>query len=79
MADMTHQGPQSQTTGRTTQDERGHSPGTDLSTLSVAPHFMEAAPARLPSHTSDSVQEKWGERSFDTGVQISGRVIRRAA
>ena len=73
MADLDQ--PSQQTSGTTPQNERAQNLGSDLSTLSVAPSFMEAEPARIPSHTSESIRSKWGSRSFDTGVVIQGRIV----
>jgi hypothetical protein len=77
MADITQQGPQS--TRRTNQTELGQGHGSDLSELSVTPSVMEVEGARITAHTSESIQTKWGARSFDTGVIIRGRVLGRAA
>lgn len=73
MADMIHQGPP--TTDPTREDRRGQGQNADLSQLSVAAHFAEADAPRLPTHTSASVTQKWGKRSFDSGVVIKGRVV----
>ena len=73
MADMIHQGPH--TTDPTREDRRGQGPNADFSQLSVVAHFSEAEAHCLPTHTSASVAERWGEKIFDTGARILGEVV----
>ena len=74
---MKTQGPQ--TTHRVETNRQGHAAETDLSKLTVTPNIMEAEAPALPRHTSESVQQKWSVRRFDTGVVIEGKVVGRAA
>ena len=77
MADMIKQEPQ--TNQRVDAGRHGHNAETDLSKLTVTPSIMEAESPALPRHTSESVQQKWNVRRFDTGVVIEGKVVGRAA
>lgn len=77
MADMIKQEPQ--TNHRIEASRQGHTAETDLSKLTVTPNIMEAEATELPRHTSESVQQKWNVRRFDTGVVIEGKVVGRAA
>jgi proteasome lid subunit RPN8/RPN11 len=73
MADMIHQGPH--TTDPSREDRRVQGQNTDLSQLSVSAHFSDPEAARLPTHTSASVEQRWGKRAFESGVVIEGRVM----
>lgn len=77
MADMIKQEPQANQ--HVDVSRRGQTAETDLSKLTVTPNVMEAESPALPRHTSESVQQKWNVRRFDTGVVIEGKVVRRAA
>ncbi len=77
MADMIKQEPQ--TNHRIEASRQGHTAETDLSKLIVTPNIMEAEASALPCHTSESVQQKWNVRRFDTGVVIEGIVVGRVA
>jgi hypothetical protein len=77
MADMFKPEPQTNRPVDTTR--HGTTAETDLSRLTVTPSVMEAESPALPRHTSESVQQKWNVRRFDTGVVIEGKVVRRAA
>lgn len=77
MADMIK--PQPQTNRPVDTARQGHTAETDLSRLTVTPSVMEAESPALPRHTSESVQQKWNVRRFDTGVVIEGKIVRRAA
>ena len=74
---MKTQGPQ--TTHPVETNRQGHAAETDLSKLTVTPNVMEAEIPALPRHSSESVQQKWSVRRFDTGVVIEGKVVGRAA
>ena len=73
MAVMTQQGPQ--TTDPTREAHRGQGRKTDLSELSVSDPFSEQKSPLRPSHTRDSVAQRWANRSFDTGAAIKGEVL----
>ena len=73
MADRIQQGPQN--TGPQREDRQGPGPNTNLSHLSVSAYFSEKKPPQLPGHTSASVTQRWGKRSFDTGAVINGEVV----
>lgn len=77
MADMTHQGPQTTGTIELQAGRRDQGAEQALSQLSVTPHFSEIESPRPPVHTSASVAERWGSRSYDTGVVIEGRILGR--
>jgi hypothetical protein len=77
MADIIKQEPQ--TNHRVDAGRQGHTAETDLSKLTVTPNVMEAEIPALPRHSSESVQQKWSVRRFDTGVVIEGKVVGRAA
>ena len=74
---MKTQGPQ--TTHRVETNRQGHAAETDLSKLTATPNVMEAEIPALPRHSSESVQQKWSVRRFDTGGVIEGKVVGRAA
>jgi hypothetical protein len=66
----------------TTRIDRGRpaeGPNTDLSALSMAPDLMRSESPTLPRQTQASIEKKWGERTFDTGVMIQGRKVGGAA
>jgi hypothetical protein len=75
MADIT-KGPD------TTRIDRGRTPegpSTDLSALTMGPDVMRSEAPTLPRQTLASIEKKWGERAFDTGVMIQGRKVGGAA
>ena len=77
MADMIK--PETQANRPVDTTRQGTTAETDLSRLTVTPSVMEAESPALPRHTSESVQQKWNVRRFDTGVVIEGKVVGRAA
>lgn len=64
---------------RTDRGRTAEGPNTDLSALSMAPDLMMSESPTLPSQTQASIEKKWGERTFDTGVMIQGRKVGGAA
>lgn len=54
----------------------GAGASADLSTLNVStPEYMRESSAVTHSHTPESVQRKWSERSLSTGASIQGRRV----
>ncbi|MEY4669940.1 MAG: hypothetical protein RL518_2639 [Pseudomonadota bacterium] len=76
MADLTQTGPN--TTTRVESSRPSHVIDTALSGLTVAPSYVAAEAPRMPTHTSESVQQRWTKRTFDTGTIIEGKNLGRS-